>query len=108
MAQVVAFEIDELYVLLRYLILLPLLLPQAAERVIIAFEFPSAILLLSMLGVIDKELLKRGRKYAFVVLLIVAAFITPSGDPLSMLLLAAPLYLLYEMSISLCSSRTKP
>ena len=46
----------------------------------IAFEFPSAILLLSMLGVIDKELLKRGRKYAFV---------------------------LYEMSISLCSSRMK-
>lgn len=74
----------------------------------IAFEFPSAILLLSMLGVVDRELLKRGRKYAFVVLLIVAAFITPSGDPLSMLLLAAPLYLLYEMSISLCSSRTKP
>lgn len=73
----------------------------------IAFEFPSAILLLSMLGVIDKELLKRGRKYAFVVLLIVAAFITPSGDPLSMLLLTAPLYLLYEMSISLCSSRMK-
>lgn len=73
----------------------------------VAFEFPSAILLLSMLGVIDREMLARGRKYAFIVLLIVAAFITPSGDPLSMLLLAAPLYLLYEMSISLCSSRTK-
>ena len=70
----------------------------------IAFEFPSAILLLSMLGIVDRPLLRRGRKYAFVALLIVAAFITPTGDPLSMLLLAAPLYLLYELSISLCSS----
>lgn len=71
----------------------------------IAFEFPSAILLLSMLGIVDRPLLRRGRKYAFVALLIVAAFITPTGDPLSMLLLAAPLYLLYELSITLCSSQ---
>ena len=70
----------------------------------IAFEFPSVILLLSMLGIVDRPLLRRGRKYAFVALLIVAAFITPTGDPLSMLLLAAPLYLLYELSITLCSS----
>ena len=70
----------------------------------IAFEFPSVILLLSMLGIVDRPLLRRGRKYAFIALLIVAAFITPTGDPLSMLLLAAPLYLLYELSISLCSS----
>ena len=71
----------------------------------IAFEFPSAILLLSMLGIVDRPLLRRGRKYAFIALLIVAAFITPTGDPLSMLLLAAPLYLLYELSITLCSSQ---
>lgn len=71
----------------------------------IAFEFPSAILLLSTLGVLDRQMLKRGRKYAFIVLLIVAAFITPTGDPLSMLVLAAPLYLLYELSIMLCSSQ---
>ena len=71
----------------------------------IAFEFPSVILLLSMLGIVDRPLLRRGRKYAFIALLIVAAFITPTGDPLSMLLLAAPLYLLYELSITLCSSQ---
>lgn len=74
----------------------------------IAFEFPSAILLLSTLGVLDKSMLRRGRKYAFIVLLIVAAFITPTGDPLSMLVLAAPLYLLYELSIMLCSSPKNP
>lgn len=74
----------------------------------ICFEFPSAIVLLSTLGVVDRPLLKRGRKYAFIVLLIVAAFITPTGDPLSMLLLAAPLYLLYELSILLCSSQKNP
>ena len=54
---------------------------------------------------ISPVLLRRGRKYAFIALLIVAAFITPTGDPLSMLLLAAPLYLLYELSITLCSSQ---
>ena len=74
----------------------------------IAFEFPSVILLLSMLGVVDRPMLARGRKYAFIALLIVAAFITPTGDPLSMLLLTAPLYLLYELSIALCSSRRNP
>ena len=74
----------------------------------IAFEFPSVILLLSMLGIVDRKLLRSGRKYAFIALLVVAAFITPTGDPLSMLLLTAPLYLLYELSIALCSSRKNP
>ena len=46
--------------------------------------------------------------FSSLVLLIVAAFITPTGDPLSMLLLAAPLYLLYELSILLCSSQKNP
>ena len=63
---------------------------------------------MSMLGIVDRKLLRSGRKYAFIALLIVAAFITPTGDPLSMLLLAAPLYLLYELSIALCSSRKNP
>ena len=71
------------------------------------FEFPTVVLVLSRLGVIDRADLRRGRRYAFVAILIVAAVITPA-DPVSMFVLAIPMYLLYEFSILLCSSRKKP
>ena len=65
------------------------------------FEFPSVILALSSLGIIHRKELKQWRKYAFVVVLVLAALITPS-DPLSMFVLAIPLYGLFELSILLC------
>ncbi len=67
----------------------------------IVFEFPTVISVLSRLGVVGRSTLRKGRKYAFVAVLALAALITPS-DPFSMLVLAAPLYLLYELSILLC------
>lgn len=72
----------------------------------IVFEFPTVILALSNLGIIGKATLKKYRKHAFVVILVLSAFITPS-DPVSMLVLAAPLYLLYECSILLCKKNDK-
>jgi len=71
----------------------------------IVFEFPTVILILSSLGIVNKQGLKKGRKYALVGVLILSAIITPS-DPFSMLVLAAPLYLLYEFSILLCKGET--
>ena len=65
------------------------------------FEFPTVILVLSSLGIVDRSKLKRWRKYACVIVLILAAFITPS-DPVSMFVLAIPLYGLFELSILLC------
>lgn len=65
------------------------------------FEFPTVIVVLSGLGIVDRSLLRRGRKYAIVATLLLAAIITPS-DPFSMFVLAIPLYGLYEMSIILC------
>jgi sec-independent protein translocase protein TatC len=65
------------------------------------FEFPTVILVLSSLGIVDRQVLKRWRKYAFIIVLILAAFITPS-DPFSMFVLALPLYGLFEFSILLC------
>ncbi len=65
------------------------------------FEFPTVILVLSSLGVIHRKDLRQWRKYAFVVVLVLAALITPS-DPLSMFVLAIPLYGLFELSILLC------
>ena len=67
----------------------------------IVFEFPTVISVLSRLGVVGRSTLRKGRKYAFVAVLALAALITPS-DPFSMLVLSAPLYLLYELSILLC------
>ena len=68
------------------------------------FEFPTVILALSSLGLVTREQLRGARKYAFVVVLVLAALITPS-DPVSMMVLALPLYGLYEFSILLCKKK---
>lgn len=65
------------------------------------FEFPTVVLVLGSLGILDRSMLRKGRKFAFVAVLILAALITPS-DPFSMFVLAIPLYGLYEFSILLC------
>jgi len=65
------------------------------------FELPVVTFILGRLGVVDAPALRRGRRYAIVGILIVAAVATPSPDVFSQLLLAGPLYLLYELSIAL-------
>lgn len=73
----------------------------------IVFELPCLALLLSKFGIITKSLLKKYRKHAFVVILVLAAFITPSGDPFTLFAVATPIYFLYEISILLCSDKKK-
>ena len=72
----------------------------------IVFEFPSIVAALSAIGLVTKDTLIGIRKYAFCATMILAAVITPSGDPFSMLVVALPLYMLYEFSI-LISRRSK-
>ncbi|MGM9788704.1 MAG: twin-arginine translocase subunit TatC [Candidatus Cryptobacteroides sp.] len=67
----------------------------------IVFEFPVLIAILSNMGIVTRETLKKYRKHASVAILVVAAIITPA-DPFSMLIAAAPLYLLYELSVLVC------
>ena len=67
------------------------------------FEFPTVILVLSSLGIVSRADLRKARKWAFVIVLVLAALITPS-DPVSMFVLALPLYALYEGSILICKS----
>ena len=69
------------------------------------FEFPTVVLVLSSMGILTRKQLKGFRKSAFVVILILAAFITPS-DPFSMFVLSIPLYGLYEFSILVCKPDT--
>ena len=69
------------------------------------FEFPTIVMVLSHLGLLTRKQLRSFRKSAFVVILILAAFITPS-DPFSMFVLSIPLYALYEFSILVCKPDT--
>ena len=70
----------------------------------IVFEFPTIILVLSVLGIVSRESLKTYRRHAVCAVVVLAALITPSGDPFSLLVCVVPLYLLYEFSILICRS----
>jgi len=65
----------------------------------IAFELPVLAYVLSKLGIITPQFLKSHRKYAYVVILILAAIITPSPDWTSQTIVSVPLMFLYEISI---------
>jgi sec-independent protein translocase protein TatC len=65
----------------------------------IVFELPAATYVAARLELIDASLLKKYRKHAIVANTILAAAITPSPDPFSMLLLAVPLIAMFELSI---------
>jgi sec-independent protein translocase protein TatC len=65
----------------------------------ITFEFPVVLVSLELAGVLKPAKLASWRRWAIVGLTAFAAIITPSGDPFSMLALAIPLYLFYEVSI---------
>lgn len=64
----------------------------------IVFELPVASFILGRMGVINHRLMGRGRRYALITILILGAVLTPP-DIISQMLLAVPLYLLYEISI---------
>ncbi|MDO5036242.1 MAG: twin-arginine translocase subunit TatC, partial [Porphyromonas sp.] len=65
----------------------------------LVFLLPLVVKILAYIGILNIRTLKQGRKYAMVLLLLLAAIITPSGDPLTMLVVFAPLYILYEVSL---------
>lgn len=65
----------------------------------IVFELPLLAWLLSKLGLLTRSFLRRYRRHATVALLVLAAIITPSGDPFTLMVVFLPLYLLYELSI---------
>lgn len=65
----------------------------------LSFEFPLAITLLVYVGILRQQQLRNVRRYAVVGFFVLAAIITPTGDPFTQLLMAVPMWLLYEGSI---------
>jgi sec-independent protein translocase protein TatC len=73
----------------------------------IGFEFPIVLIFLQMAGILETDTLRRGRRYAIVGICVLVAVITPSGDPISMLMLSVPMVIFYEVSIIIGSFITK-
>jgi len=65
----------------------------------ISFEFPVFIFAAAAVGVVSSTQLRKGRRWAILVIVVFAAIITPTGDPLTLAMLAVPMYLLYELAI---------
>ncbi len=65
----------------------------------LVFELPMLSFFLSTIGILTPKLMRKYRRHSIVVILVFAAFLTPGTDPVSQLLLAVPLLILYEISI---------
>jgi sec-independent protein translocase protein TatC len=63
------------------------------------FEFPVLLVSLEVAGVLTPQKLSSWRRWAIVLIVVAAGVVTPSSDPFSMIALAVPLYLFYELSI---------
>lgn len=65
----------------------------------LVFELPIVLIFLALAGVVRAGMLRRARPYAIVLMFIAAAFITPTTDAATLLLLALPMVAFYELSI---------
>ena len=73
----------------------------------IVFEIPVLSWMLAKLGVLNAGFMRMYRRHALVVILIVAAIITPTTDAITLLIVALPIYLLYEFSIYIVKREEK-
>lgn len=71
----------------------------------VVFELPFVIWILSRMGLVTAGFLRQYRRHAVVVLLVLSAVITPTGDPFTLMVVFVPIYLLYELSIVLARKR---
>ncbi len=73
----------------------------------VLFELPILCWFFAKLGFLTADMMRHYRRYAIVVLLFISALITPTADVITMLLVALPIYLLYELSIVIISATNK-
>ncbi len=65
----------------------------------IIFELPMILTLLAMMGVVDYKFLSKYRRHAIILNVIIAAFVTPTGDPFNLALMALPMMVCYELGV---------
>ena len=65
----------------------------------LVFELPVVCWILGRMGLLNRQLMRDYRRHAVVVILIVAAIITPTGDAFTLIIVSLPIWLLYEISI---------
>ncbi len=63
------------------------------------FELPMITFVLSSIGIVSAQMMRKYRRHAVIAILLIAAILTPSPDPINQLIFACPLYVLYEISI---------
>lgn len=73
----------------------------------LVFELPMVSFFLSKLGILTPQFMRKFRRHAIVIILFLAAILTPGADPVSQLILAIPLVLLYEISIFISKLSSK-
>ncbi|HPF21528.1 MAG TPA: twin-arginine translocase subunit TatC [Syntrophomonas sp.] len=65
----------------------------------LVFELPVIVFFLAKMGVVTSQTLSRNRKYAILIIFILAAALTPGPDPISQMMMGIPVYILYEISV---------
>lgn len=91
----VSGDVDNLITLDSYISILMLM----SLTMGLVFEIPILSWLFAKLGFLTDRFMRRYRKHAIIIILVVAAIITPMSDVFTLLLVACPMWLLYEMSI---------
>ena len=74
----------------------------------LSFQLPVIMFLLSKLNIVSPQRMRQYRRYAYLVILILSAVITPSTDPINMAIVALPLIFLYEVGIVVARFFAKP
>lgn len=67
----------------------------------VSFELPLLLVALNLVGVLSHEVMAKSRRWIFFLTLVFAAFVTPTQDPFTMLLMALPMCLLFEAAIQI-------
>ena len=65
----------------------------------LGFQFPLILIFLQMVGLVNVDTLKSGRRYAIVGIVVLVAILTPSGDPITLMILSVPMYIFYEGAV---------
>ena len=73
----------------------------------LSFQLPVIVFFLAKLRIVNDKMLRKQRKYAVLLIFVVAAVLTPSPDALSQILMAVPLIILYEVSILIAGFAAK-